>query len=198
MKNLNHIAAICAFSSMTAVASAQDAAPIVVPGAPAAQPAQSAAQSADTIILKRDTPVQLLATKEISTADVNTGSQFKLRINEPITVGARTIVPVGAWAIGEVTSATESGGLGKSGKMQARLLYIEMGNVRIPLQGDIAVKGQGAGSAGMAVLFSGAAGLFHRGNNAKIKAGELVHGFVAEDVTLDVSGGELRQVAKVN
>ena len=35
-----------------------------------------------------------------------------------------------------------------------------------------------------AIVLSGLVGLFHRGNNAKIKAGEIITGFVAEDVML--------------
>ncbi len=166
---------------------------VSAPSASADQPATAAAPSS-TIILKRDTPVQMMATKEISTADASAGTRFRLRINEAITVGGRTIVPVGAWATGEVTSANASGGLGKSGKMETKLLFIEVGDLQIPLQGEMAIKGQGAGSAGMAIIFSGMAGLFHRGNNAKIKAGEMVHGFVAEDVKLDISGDTLRRV----
>jgi hypothetical protein len=190
MKYICRTAVLLAFGTIAQQVAAQEAAApatAVTVTAPAAAPPTN-------IILKRDTPVQMMATKEISTADASAGTRFRLRINEAITVGGRTIVPVGAWATGEVTSAKASGGLGKSGKMEAKLLFIEMGDLQIPLQGEMAIKGQGAGSAGMAIIFSGMAGLFHRGNNAKIKAGELVHGFVSEDVTLDISSDTLRRV----
>jgi hypothetical protein len=59
--------------------------------------------------------------------------------------------------------------------------------VHIPIDGRISSEGSGAGSAGAAVIFSGIAGLFHRGNNAKIKAGEIVNAFVAEDTVLNSS-----------
>ncbi len=162
--------------------SAQKVDIMVVPAI--AAPENIAAAANGIIIIKRDTPVVLMATKEITTADVRAGTQFKLRLDEALIAGGKIVAPIGTWATGEVTSAEESGGLGRSGKMQTRLLYLEIGSVRVPLQGDMAIKGQGAGSAGAAVLFAGVAGLFHRGNNAKIKAGELVHGFVAEDTAI--------------
>jgi hypothetical protein len=149
---------------------------------------------ATTIVIKRDTPVELLATKEISTADAVAGTRFRMRVNKAIIVDDKLVVPVGAWAMGEVLTASDSGGLGKSGKMTARLLYIELGDAKIPLEGEISTKGQGAGSAGVAILVTGWAGLFHRGNNAKIKAGELTNAFIAEDVTIDMSVQPIRRV----
>jgi len=143
---------------------------------------------APLVILARDTPVELMAPTEVSTDHAKPGTRFKLRVNKPVVVNGRTIVPVGTPAYGEVVTASASEALGVSGKMTARLIAIRLGEVEIPLDGQVSAKGTGAGSAGMAILFTGVAGLFHRGNNAKIKAGELVTGFVAHDIALDVSG----------
>jgi hypothetical protein len=145
------------------------------------------------IVLPRDTPVELMATAEVSTAKATPGTLFKLRVNKPITVNGQMIVPVGTPAFGEVMTATDSGGLGKSGRMSARLLHIQLGNIRIPLEGDVQAKGTGAGSAGVAFALSlSPMALFHRGNNAKIKAGEILAGFVSKDVALDLSGASPR------
>lgn len=140
-----------------------------------------------TVTVKQGTPVEMMATKEISTADAAPGMLFRLRINKPVMLDARTLIPEGAWAIGEVLSATPSGRLGRSGQMTTRLLYVETAGSRIPLLCDMAIRGRGAGSAAIAVRFAGIAGLFHRGNNAKIKAGELVYGTVAQDTALTIT-----------
>ena len=163
------------------------------PGA-AGDPISTAAASAKPLLLRQDTPVELMAVKEISTADAVAGSMFKVRVNKAVMAEGRPIIPVGSWAYGEVTDAMDSGGLGKSGRMTAKLLYVELGDARIPLSGDISAKGTGAGSAGVAILFAGWAGFFHRGNNAKIKAGEILTGFIAEDAWLDLSGAAIRRV----
>ncbi|CAN5687360.1 hypothetical protein BH11PSE6_BH11PSE6_25390 [soil metagenome] len=140
-----------------------------------------------TATLAQDTPVELMAPTEVSTARATAGTVFKLRVNRAIEVDGRVIIPIGTTAFGRVVNATDSGGLGKSGRMTARLMHIQLGEAEIPLEGELSAKGTGAGSAGVAILFTGWAGFFHRGNNAKIKAGEILTGFIAQDVTLDLS-----------
>lgn len=157
-----------------------------ISGAVATETTPSAQPNARTLI-KRDTPLELLATKEVSTNDVMAGSRFKLRLNKPVIVDSATTIPVGTWAHGEVISASDAGRLGRSGKMTAQLLYLEYNGVQIPIDGSISAEGSGASSAGAAMILSGLAGLFYRGNNAKIKAGEIVNAFVAEDTVLNSS-----------
>jgi hypothetical protein len=139
---------------------------------------------AATLVLPRDTPVELMAMREVSTDKAEPGTPIKLRINKPVLIEGRPIIPAGTPAFGEVIAARDAGGLGKSGTMAARLTHIQFGDTRIPLDGNVSAKGTGAGSTGAAIVLSGLVGLFHRGNNAKIKAGEIIAGFVAEDVTL--------------
>lgn len=157
---------------------------------------QSSAPSSQSLVtIKRDTPVELMAYSEVSTADSAPGKRFKLLLNQPITVAGKIIAPKGSLAYGMVTSAEDSGGLGKSGRMTAKLLYLKLGDAEIPLEGETSDKGTGAGSAGLAILFTGWAGFFHRGNNAKIKAGEILTGFIAEDVSLDLSSAPIKRVS---
>ena len=151
--------------------------------------------SSPAVVVKKDTPVELMAYSEVSTANATSGKRFKLILNQPISIGGKIIIPVGTSAWGEVTFAKDSGGLGKSGRMTAKLLFMRLGDAEIPLDGQTSAKGTGAGSAGVAILFTGWAGFFHRGNNAKIKAGEIVTGFVAEDVALDMTTSPVRRVA---
>lgn len=158
---------------------------IAAPAAPSAATTPIAA----TLVLPRDTPVELMAMREVSTDKAEPGTPIKLRINKPVLIEGRPIIPIGTPAFGEVTAARDAGGLGKAGTMAARLTHIQLGDTRIPLDGTVSAKGTGAGSTGAAVLLSGVMGLFHRGNNAKIKAGEIITGFVAEDVTLPAPAG---------
>lgn len=172
-------------------------APMPVPtgSAPMTEPVQGAptllAQppARSTILtLAQDTPIELMATAEVNTDDAKPGTIFKLRVNKAVEQEGRIVVPVGAPAFGQVITATDAGGLGKSGRMTARLLHLRLGDAEVPLEGQTSAKGASAGSAGVAFLFSGVMGLFHRGNNAKIKAGEILSGYVARDVALDLSG----------
>lgn len=147
-----------------------------------------------TVTLPQDTPVELMAIAEVNTDKAQSGDLIRFRVNRAIEVGGRTIVPAGTPAFGQVIAAKDAGGLGKSGRMTAKLLNIQLGDLSIPLEGEMSAKGTGAGSAGVAILFTGLVGLFHRGNNAKIKAGEIVSGFVGSDVGLDMPGDKLRMI----
>ncbi len=147
-------------------------------------PAQATQPHANGLTLRQDTPVELMAVAEINTDKAQPGDLIRFRVNHAIEIDGRIAVPVGTPAFGEVTTAKDAGGLGKTGRMTAKLLRIQFGEIEIPLEGEMAAKGTGAGSAGVAILLTGIAGLFHRGNNAKIKAGEIVAGFVGKDVVL--------------
>ncbi len=156
-------------------------------------PVAAATPAPMLVALPRDTPVELIATREVSTADAKPGTPIKLQVRRPVLIGDRAVIPAGTPAWGEVVTATDAGGLGKSGKMTARLKHIQLGEVAIPIDGEISSKGR-TGSVAGAVLTGGLVGLFHRGNNAKIKAGEIVSSFVAEDIVLDFSGTAVRRV----
>lgn len=174
-----------------------------VPGAvivPAPTTAVAPPEAAPKIVvIKRDTPLQLIAYREITTATSAVGSKFSMQVNQPLIVDETKIIPFGTKAIGEVLSAEGSAALGKSGKMTAKILYLEFGGNQIPLDGNVSAKGTGSGSMVvpglMAVATLNPFLLFHRGNSAKIKAGEIVTVFIGADIAFDVSGPEPRQVA---
>lgn len=122
---------------------------------------------------------------EVSTKERGVGYRFKLRVNEPVKTGGTIAIPVGTIAYGEVTSAESSGSVGKAGKLSARLVDVDVNGTIIPLTGDTTAKGKNStGETVMAVWALGPLGLFARGNNAKIKAGELMTGFTAAEATI--------------
>ena len=137
------------------------------------------------LVLPQDTPVHLMVLNEVTTKEHSAGHRFKLRVQEPVVLDGTTVIPVGATAWGEVLSAEKSGNVGKSGKVSARLLYVETGGVRIPVSGETSSKGKsGTAETVMGVLGLGVFGLFAKGNNAKIKAGEKMIAFTSETTEL--------------
>ena len=98
--------------------------------------------------------------------------------------------PVGTTAWGEVLEAEKSGNAGKSGTLSAKLLYVDIGGIQVPISGNNDAKGSsGTGETVLGVLALGPLGLFAKGNNAKIKAGELMTGFVEQDTALPAPAG---------
>lgn len=143
------------------------------------------ALGAAPIIIPRDTPIHLMTLTEVTTKTDSIGHRFKLRVNQPVVIGGATVIPVGALAWGEVTTADSSGNLGKAGSLTARLLYVEYAGQKIPISGDTSAKGRtGTAETVVGVLSLGLLGLFAKGNNAKIKAGEKITAFVTDDFTL--------------
>lgn len=175
------------------VAAADDITPPIAVAAPATT-AASVAAARKLVTLKRDTPIDLIATKEINSSQTKPGELFTLAVNTPLAVDGATVLPFMTLATGEVTTASKAGGLGRNGSMSAHLLYVTLGDARIPISGEITNNGGGAGSAAVAVALVGIMGLFHRGNDGRIKAGQHVAAFVAEDVVLDMSASPVRRV----
>ena len=159
-----------------------------------AQPPVSVSPLPRLVLVKRDTPLDLIATREITSASAKAGDMFTLAVNTPVVIDGVTVIPFMTRATGEVTVSTSAGGLGRNGTMTAHLLHLTLGDARIPITGEVTNAGGGAGSTALAVAFGGVVGLFHRGNDGRIKAGQRVAAFVAEDVTLDLSASVARRV----
>lgn len=192
------VAASCAVALCTVtpggMAMAQPAAP-VAPDAPLAAPSPPYASATivprgspvpGTVLVERDTVVRLMVVNEVSTKVARPGDRFILRVDEDLDVGGVKVVPVGAKAWGEVLGAEESGAVGKAGSLTARLLYVDLPNGRLPIRGEQADRGPGGtGATVLAVAALGIFGLFTRGTNAKLKAGQIFNGYVAEDMIFD-------------
>lgn len=138
-----------------------------------------------SLLLRRDTPIHFMVVSEVTTKTHLAGHRFKLRVDKPVIIDGIVVIPVGATAWGEVLTAKKSGNVGKAGALEAKLLYVESGALQIPVSGTNAAKGAGGGGeTALGVLALGPFGLFAKGNNAKIKAGELMTGFVEQDTEI--------------
>lgn len=183
---LFHSAAIAALLSVAGQPAAADMAPAEASAfAPPAMVANAAERGVPILVLKHDTPIHFMVISEVTTKTHKAGHRFRLRVDKPVLVDGVTVLPVGAIAWGEVTEARTSGNAGKSGSLEARLVYVEHNGFRIPISGSNSAKGAGGGGeTALGILALGPLGLFAKGNNAKIKAGELMTGFVEQDTEI--------------
>lgn len=190
---LNHMAAAALMLAAAAQAAPADEAapaavtaelivaePVVVPPEPAAS----------ALVLRRDTPIHFMVVSEVTTKTHIAGHRFKLRVDKPVSVDGVMVIPVGTTAWGEVLEAEKSGNAGKSGTLSAKLLYVDVGGIQVPISGSNDAKGSsGTGETVLGVFALGPLGLFAKGNNAKIKAGELMTGFVEQDTAMPTPAG---------
>ena len=158
--------------------------------APDTQPVVVAPQSA-AIVLPKGTMVRLMVTKEVNSRDNRPGDRFPLRVDEDVQVRGVTVIPVGAKGWGELVDAAGTGGAGKSGKISARLLYVEASGKRIDLEGQRQSVGSGGtGNVVAGVLAFGLFGLFMKGGNASLKAGEILNGYTVADASFEQLAGK--------
>ena len=169
-------AVVVAFSmpalAQTAVP-APAATPAVVIGAP------------DANVLRTGTEVALKMSEELTTKGKNlrVGQRFRLEVAEPVTVGGQTVIPVGSPATGEVTEVRNKGMWGKSGNINARVLYVQVNGRQIRLSGSLNDKGKtGTGGVVASVAFVPLAGFFVTGTSAVLPIGAPIKAFVDEDV----------------
>jgi hypothetical protein len=179
--------------ALAAALAAAGAAPQVQSAEPASAPIvasetqlPAAPQTPATIVLPKGTMVRLMVTKEVNSRDNKPGDRFSLRVDEDVQVQGITIIPVGAKGWGELIDAAGTGGAGKSGKISARLLYVEAKGQRIDLEGQRQATGSGGtGNVVAGVLAFGVFGLFMKGNNASLKAGEILNGYTVTDANFE-------------
>lgn len=174
-----HIVAACVLGALASPAVAQTNAPNANAATPWATPTVAPQ------VLARDTPVHLMVLNEVTTKTHPAGHRFALRVDQPVMLGERIVIPVGARAWGEVTHADSSGNVGKPGSLNAHLLYVEVDGRQVPITGETTARGKGGGAETViGVLALGPLGLFAKGNNAKIKAGERMTAFTVGDFAL--------------
>lgn len=163
-------------------------------GAPAlAQSGASIVAGApDAAILRSGTSVPLKMAESLTTngKKLKVGQRFQLEVAEPVMVNGVIVIPVGSPATGEVTEVRNKGMWGKSGRINARVLYVRANGRQIRMSGQLDDKGT-TGTAGVvgAIAVLPVAGFFMTGTSANIPLGAPVTGFVDEDIPVTFAGG---------
>lgn len=176
-----------AFAQTAAPATIAPTAAVATVPTPVAAAAVPAPAAATTGILRTGTSIQLRMLEGLTTKGkkLKTGYRFNLEVSEPVMVNGHTVIPVGSRAVGEVTHVKNKGMWGKSGAIEARILYVRVNDTQIRLTGQMDDKGV-AGTAGVvgAVVVAPVIGFFVTGTSAKIPVGSPATAFVEEDQPL--------------
>lgn len=142
--------------------------------------------------LRVGTEVPLRMLNELTTNGklLKVGDRFNLEVADPISVVGQVVIPAGSRAVGEVTRVRNKGMWGKSGGIDARIMYVTANGRNIRASGTVTDKGTTgtAGVVGAAVLIP-IAGFFVTGTSAKIPAGTIVRAFIDEDVPVAFAAG---------
>ena len=143
----------------------------------------SASQMARTSYFPLGTPLTLTTRTEVSTKDNKAGDRFYLEVAENLSYRGQVVVPAGSVAVGEVARVQRNGHFGKKGKVDIALLYVQTPAGPIRLTG----KSNDEGTSGAITSFATIAlvsplGFLVHGTSARIPAGALVRGYLAQDL----------------
>jgi hypothetical protein len=184
--------------ALAAALAAQAVAPIAAPQATiqavapvaAIAPAPKAAvilSSPTESVLRAGTPVALVMAESITTngKKLRPGQRIRLTVASDVQLGGQVVIPAGSLAEGEITDVRNKGMWGKSGRIEARLLNVRVGDRLIRLSGTFDDKGV-TGTAGVvaAIVFVPVVGFFVTGTSANIPAGSGVKAFLDEDLRI--------------
>ncbi|PHR18685.1 MAG: hypothetical protein COA41_09630 [Sphingopyxis sp.] len=116
------------------------------------------------------------------------GQRFMLEVSAPVEVNGVTVIPAGTPAWGELVGVRNKGMWGKSGKLDAKLLFLRVNGRQIRLTGSFDDKGV-TGTAGVvgAIALVPIAGFFMTGTSAMLPKGGVVSGFIDEDIELAIA-----------
>lgn len=166
-------------------AMAQTMAPVQAVAAPTAMIIAPVAPA--NAVLRAGTPVSLKLLEEVTTKNkaARVGQRINLEVAAPVEVEGQVVIPAGTPAWGELTGVRNKGMWGKSGKLDAQLLFMRLNGRQIRLSGAFDDKGvTGTGAVVGAVLLIPVAGFFLTGTSAVLPKGGTVGGFIDEDVPL--------------
>lgn len=138
-------------------------------------------------VLRAGTPVSLKLLEEITTKNkaARVGQRINLEVAAPVEVEGQVVIPAGTPAWGELIGVRNKGMWGKSGKLDAQLLFMRLNGRQIRLSGAFDDKGvTGTAAVVGAVLLIPVAGFFMTGTSALLPKGGTVGGFIDEDVPL--------------
>jgi hypothetical protein len=161
--------------------------------APVAPQAVIVAPAAGTV-LRAGTEIPLRMEEGLDSNDksLREGQQFRMSVANDVRLGNVVVIPAGSPATGEITDIRRKGMWGKSGRINARVLNVRVGDRLIRVTGNFDDKGV-TGTAGVvaAIAFVPIAGFFMTGTSAKIPAGGGVKAFLDEDLQIAMPAAPL-------
>ena len=146
--------------------------------------------------LTEDTPVRLKLSRTMSSHDAKVDEKVDFEVVEDVKIGDVVVIQHGGMAIATVTEAKSKARMGKAGKLNMNIDYVQLvSGEKVPLR---AVKGGSGGNhtgamtgaiVATSILFFPAAPffLFMHGKDITIPKGTEITAYVAGDTPLDPS-----------
>jgi hypothetical protein len=141
----------------------------------------SAAAGAQPVTVRAGAHLTLVTSEDLSSKTTAKGDIVALRLAQDFSIDGRVVIPAGTPAVGQVSDARASGGLGVSGKLAIKPLYVRVRDVTIRLKGTSSERASVDSGVVVGVALVGVAS----GHSATIPAGTILAAEVEKDVSLE-------------
>ena len=146
-------------------------------------PALLKAQDSTKHVLPEGTVVSVQLMEDISSSSANAGDIIVFQTSAPVLVGNDTLVRKGTKATGRVTEASPRKGMGKAGKLNFSIDYLNLPTGKnVKLTGEQRVDGQTkVGTAVAEAVLLTPLFLLKKGKDIRFDAGQTFKAFVEHD-----------------
>lgn len=144
-----------------------------------------AATAVRQVKISEGTEFAIRVEEALSSSSASEGDRFTISLDDDVKLDDGTVLRAGYRGVGEVVEAQDNGMLGKSGKLNIRLVYLKVGDERIRLRANKSAEGEvrvGA-TVATALLFWPAAP-FIKGKDVSIKKGAIMRAYADQDIAL--------------
>lgn len=129
------------------------------------------------------TQLTLISRTQVSTKDSKAGDRIYFTVAETMSFRGQVVIPAGAVAVGEVARSDRNGYLGKKGKIDVNLLYVETPTGPVRLSGGANNQGTSGLIPSVAtIVLVSPLGYFIHGTSAHIPPGTPVQAYLGEDM----------------
>lgn len=141
-----------------------------LPGMAHAQPPDATTSTPERITIPAGSVIRMRTVEEISSKTARKGDLVKLEVAHDFKHDGVTAIRAGTPAVAELTLAEKKGWMGRSGKLEARMLYLDLPTGAVRISGKLGDDGQSnEGVATVLSLFTGFG--FVTGKSAVVPAG---------------------------
>jgi hypothetical protein len=145
----------------------------------------AAAPALSQVKVPEGTEFSVRIDEALSSSSATEGDRFSITLEDDVKLASGTTLHAGYRGVGEVVEARDNGMLGKSGKLNIRLLYLKVGEERIQLRANKGTKGDvRVGATVATVILFWPAAPFIKGKDVKIKKGTLMTAYSEQDMVL--------------
>lgn len=145
---------------------------LAVPVHVGANPVASEVAVSSPVVLQAGTVIPLVLRQQLSTKINAKGDLFEMSVAEDVRVNDRIVIPAGTRAVGELTRCEPKGAFGRSGKIEARALYVVFGDRALRTTGAISARGKGApAETVLTTIAAGTLAFVVTGRSATIETG---------------------------